>query len=99
MWETSEGDTKLSLRCKIKDVKRCRKQCSNRYYSLIVTLFIETIGIVHHDTYSLTCLHVHMIFFNHSTSGLGHTMIFLECMVNEHVCMSLLSLSVKFCPH
>ena len=34
--------------------------------------------------------------FNHSTSTLEHTLIFLKCMVNEHLFMDLVSFSSNF---
>ena len=38
-------------------------------------------------------------FFYHSPNTLEHTLIFLKCMVNEHVFMNLISINKKFNPH
>ena len=54
MWETKEGDIKISLCYEISAIKRCRKQCSSRHYSFqilfIATLFIESTGTIHFHT-------------------------------------------------
>ena len=43
----------------------------------------------------MTSMCLHVVFFNHSTSTLEHTLIFLKCMVNKHVFMNFVSLNKK----
>ena len=61
----------------------------------IATPFTESIGIMHSgNKQALVCL---CVCIYHPTSTLEHTLIFLKCMVNEHVFfLSLASFTVNF---
>ena len=87
----------LSLVCEValSVTKRSRKYCSSQSHSLkilfIVVLFILTLFTDKH-VFVYKC-------FYHSKSILEHALIFLKCMVNEHVFMNLVSLNKSFNPH
>ena len=102
MWEISEGHTKFLYTTKLVPSKDLGKHCSSQHYSLnllfITTLFIESILSWHYSLTSMSSILFYFIFY-HSLSALEHALIFLKCMVNEHVCMNLVSLSKDFSPH
>ena len=67
------------LRCIVHHGIICRKYYSKHHYLVKVqALFIP--AIVHWQ--ACVCIEN---FFSHSTSTLKHTLIFLKCIINEHV--------------
>ena len=96
MWEFREGDTKFYYVVKLvlrKDLGSIVHPATNYYkyysyqhYALNVPTLLALFIFAYNFSY-------------HSTNTLENTLIFLKCMVNEHVFMSLVSLGIKFSLH
>jgi hypothetical protein len=85
----SEGDTKFLYAMKLVPPKTFRKHCSSQYCSPKVPVLVIDKHVFAYNFFSIT---------PHART-LEHALIFLENIVNEHVCMTLVSLSEKCNPH
>ena len=76
------------------------KLVSPKYLGNIIHLGIIHLNTIHWQV--CVCMYIYIyiykIYFDHSTSALESTLIYLKCMVNEHLFMNLVPLSIYFNP-